>query len=257
VASGDFNWNINAIFNRNRNKALDIGQALTLFSTNAGAPVAILEGQPIGVFYGTFFATDANGGQVKTTAGIPTMERGVQNSPTSYTPGRDASGLPSGTVLRKVIGDPNPDYTATLLNELQWKKLGLRIQFDAVQGVAVFNADFRTRQGVGNGKVAEQEQTGQLPRGYISGIYAIEEWRIDDGSFVKLREVSLSYNIGRVKGIRDITLLLSGRNLVSWDQYDGYDPEVNAAGQSTLLRGIDFGSVPIPRTFSLSLKANF
>ncbi len=257
VASGGFNWNINAIFNRNRNKALDIGQALTLFSTNAGAPVAILEGQPIGVFYGTFFAMDANRGQVKTTAGIPTMERGVQNSPTSYTPGRDASGLPSGTVLRKVIGDPNPDYTATLVNELQWKKLGLRIQLDAVQGVDVFNADFRTRQGVGNGKVAGQEQTGQLPRGYISGVYAIEEWRIDDGSFVKLREVSLSYNIGRVKGIRDITLLLSGRNLVSWDQYDGYDPEVNAAGQSTLLRGIDFGSVPIPRTFSLSLKANF
>ena len=144
-----------------------------------------------------------------------------------------------------------------MVNEITYKKLGIRVQLDAVQGVDVFNADFRTRQGVGNGKVAEQEQTGQLPRGYIPGIYAIEEWRIDDGSFVKLREVSFSYNFGTIKNIRDITVLVSGRNLISWDEYKGYDPEVNAGGQSTLLRGIDFGAVPIPRTFSFSLQAKF
>ena len=78
----------------------------------------------------------------------------------SYTPQRDQNGLPTGTTLRKVIGDPNPDYTATLTNELSYKKFGLRIQLDAVQGVDVFNADFRTRQGVGNGTVAEQEGPG-------------------------------------------------------------------------------------------------
>jgi hypothetical protein len=121
----------------------------------------------------------------------------------------------------------------------------------------VFNADFRTRQGVGNGLVAEQEDLGKVPRGYVVGIYAIEQWRIDDGSFVKLREVSLSYSFGNIKGIRDITASLSGRNLISWDDYKGYDPEVNAGGQSTLLRGIDFGSVPIPRTFSFTIQAKF
>jgi len=50
---------------------------------------------------------------------------------------------------------------------------------------------------------------------------------------------------------------VSGRNLVSWDNYKGYDPEVNAAGQSTVLRGIDFGPVPVPRTFSVGLSAKF
>ncbi|HMK04354.1 MAG TPA: hypothetical protein VK489_09190, partial [Ferruginibacter sp.] len=210
-----------------------------------------------GVFYGTFFATDASGNVVKNSSGIPQQERGIQNSPTTYTPQRDAAGLPTGTPLRKVIGDPNPDYTASLVNEVNYKRFGLRVQVDAVQGGDVFNADFRTRQGVGNGKIAEQEQTGQLPRGYIAGVYAIEEWRIDDGSFVKLREVSLSYNFGKIKFINDLTFMVSGRNLISWDDYKGYDPEVNAAGQSTLLRGIDFGAVPIPRTFSLSLQAKF
>ena len=143
------------------------------------------------------------------------------------------------------------------MNELGYKKFGLRIQLDAVQGVDVFNADFRTRQGVGNGKVAEQEDLGIVPRGYINSIYQIEQWRIDDGSFVKLREVSLSYSLGKVRFINDLSIGLSGRNLVSWDNYKGYDPEVNAAGQSTLLRGIDFGAVPIPRTYRLSINARF
>ncbi len=257
VSTKNFKWNINGIFNHNRNKATNIGAALTLFSTNGGAPVAILQGQPIGVFYGTFFATDADGSQILNAAGIPVIARGTQNSPQDYTLDKAGSAAGTGTVLRKIIGNPNPDYTATLVNEFSYKKLGLRVQLDAVQGVDVFNADFRTRQGVGNGLVAQQEDLGQIPRGYILGIYGIEQWRIDDGNFVKLREVSLSYILGNIKGFRDITASLSGRNLISWDNYKGYDPEVNAAGQSTLLRGIDFGSVPIPRTFSFTLQAKF
>jgi outer membrane receptor protein involved in Fe transport len=259
VRNKDVRWDVTAIYNRNRNKALKIGRALTLLSTNAGAPIAILEGEPVGVFYGTFFAVDNSGNQLKNAAGFPQMERGdVQTDPLKYTTQRDANGLPTGPAqLRKVIGDPNPDYTASLVNEVSYKKFGLRVQFDAVQGVDVWNADFRTRQGVGNGKVAEQEHNGILPRGYINSVYQIEEWRIDDGSFVKLREINLSYNFGKVKPFNDLTVSASGRNLFSWDDYKGYDPEVNAAGQSTVLRGIDFGGVPIPRTFSINLAAKF
>jgi TonB-linked SusC/RagA family outer membrane protein len=257
VASKDVQWEITGIFNHNRNKAINIGQAVNLLSTNAGAPVAIVQGQPIGVFYGTFFATDASGNQVKNTSGIPQIEKGTQNSALVYTPGRDVNGLPTGTTLRRIIGNPNPDYTASLVNEVSYKKFSLRMQIDAVKGVDVFNADFRTRQGVGNGKVAEQEQIGLLPRGYITGIYAIEQWRIDDGAYVKLRELSFSYDFGKVKYISNLSVNFSGRNLISWDNYKGYDPEVNAGGQSTILRGIDFGAVPIPRTFSFGIKAQF
>lgn len=236
VQTKDLKWEMTTIYNRNENKAIKIGQALTLFSTNAGAPVAIVEGQPIGVFYGTYFARGTDGSITKNAAGIPLAATGV---------------------TRKVIGNPNPDYTASLVNEISYKKWNFRAQLDAVQGVDVFNADFRTRQGVGNGKVAEAEQRSLLPRGYISGVYAIEEWRVDDGSFVKLRELSVSYNIGKVKFINNLSLNFSGRNLISWDNYKGYDPEVNSAGQSTLLRGIDFGATPIPRTFSFGIKADF
>jgi TonB-linked SusC/RagA family outer membrane protein len=260
VNTKDIQWNITGIYNHNRNKVLEVGPALTLFATNGGAPISLLEGYPVGIYYGTFFAVDANGAQVKSTEGFPQMERGIQNTPLTYTPQRGPNGLPllTGTVpLRKVIGDPNPDYTATLVNELRYKRLNLRFQLDAVQGGEVFNADFRTRQGVGNGTLAEAEYLGKVPRGFILANYQVEEWRVDDGSFVKLREVSLSYSFGNFKFFKDLTLNLSGRNLISWDNYKGYDPEVNGAGQSTLLRGIDFGSVPIPRTFQFGIAAKF
>jgi TonB-linked SusC/RagA family outer membrane protein len=293
----NFSWNITGILNRNRNRVINTGQPLITFATNGGAPIALIEGQPAGVFYGTFFATtpggsfskQANGlpnhnGLVLNPNGIPRQAYGTQTSPTTYNQldflpgGAQGLGIPQGAPLRKIIGDPNPDYTATLINEFKYKKFGFRIQLDAVKGGDIFNADFRTRQGVGNGKLAELEQTGQLPRGYISpygvgnvpagvtvpsnivlnqGIYAIEEWRIDDGSFTKLRELQISYSAGKIKWFNDVTISITGRNLYSWDKYIGYDPEVNAGGQSTLIRGVDFGAVPIPRTFSFGLQAKF
>ncbi|HZE86411.1 MAG TPA: SusC/RagA family TonB-linked outer membrane protein [Puia sp.] len=258
VRTKTFSWDMTAIYNHNENKALNIGQSLILYNTNGGAPVAIIGGQPIGVFYGTFFATNADGSQLKTPAGIPTIESGIQTGPLTYTPQRNTTtGLPTGTNLQKIIGNPNPKYTATWTNDLRYNRIGLHVQLDAVQGVDVFNADFRTRQGVDNGKVAEQEDLGKLPRGYIAGIYGIQQWRIDNGNFVKLREVALSYTVGRLRGFSELSISLGARNLISWDKYKGYDPEVNAGGQSTLLRGIDFGTVPIPRTFSLGIRAKF
>lgn len=287
VRKNKFSWNITGIFNRNRNEVLNIGSALIQFATNQGAPVALIQGQPVGVFYGTFFATTPGGsysanniglpnheGLVLSPGGIPRQAYGVQSSVLDYTlrdylPGGPAGqGIPVGTPLRKIIGDPNPAFTTTLINEFTINKVNIRLQIDATHGNDVFNADFRTRQGVGNGKIAELEHNGKLPRGYISaynpnaafatGIYGIEEWRVQDGSNIRLREFSASYNFGKIKNIfRDLSLSLTGRNLFVWTKYLGYDPEVNAGGQSTLLRGIDFGAVPIPRTISVGLQAKF
>jgi TonB-linked SusC/RagA family outer membrane protein len=252
----DWSWDVTAIYNRNRNKAIKAGQAISLVGVS-GSPIWVAENYPVGVFYGTFFAKDNDGNDIKNASGFPLNEKGVQSGFNQYTTQRDGAGLPTGSSVLKVIGDPNPDYTASLVNEVGYKKFGLRFQFDAVQGVDIWNADFRTRQGVGNGKVAEQEQLGLLPRGYVNSVYQIEEWRIDDGSFVKLREISLSYRLGKVKFFNDLTVSVSGRNLISWDDYKGYDPETNAGGQSTVLRAVDFGTVPIPRTFSFNVAAKF
>jgi len=244
ISGKDLTWNIFASVNHNKNLVTASSQVTPIFLANAGgSPSAILAGYPIGVFYGNYFERDKSGNLTLDAAGRPIA---AVNNPTAQ------------TLLRKALGDPNPDWIVSLNNSLDFKKLSFSFLFDGALGQEVFNADRRTRQGVGIGDYSEKEIKGELPRGYIFSIYNTEEWRVEDGSYIKLREVALSYQLPSfVKFIRSSSISLVGRNLVSFDNYDGYDPETNAAGNSSVLRGIDFGNVPIPRTFQLIFRAGF
>ena len=171
---------------------------------------------------------------------------------------RDANGQPTGIPLQKVIGDPNPDYIIGASTTLRYKRFALTAVIESVQGLDVFDADKRTRQGVGIGEFSEKELTGELPRGYIWAIYPILDWRIEDGSFTKIREVSLSYTIPDIGGVLNNTVIsVGGRNLFSFDNFFSYDPETNSGGQSNLMRNVNFGTVPIPRVYTLNIKTNF
>jgi len=269
VKTTDFTWDLTLIYNRNRNKVLDLPgsngatQAISIDNA-AGAPVYLLNGQPAGVFYGSTYARNPDGSLLLTPQGFPQDERtsGQAVGSTTFTPAREANGQPSyaaGTaVANAVIGNPNPNWTGSLNTNFAYKKLSLHLLLDAVRGVSVFNADKRTRQGVGLGDLAEQELRGDLPRSYIFAIYNTQQFRVDDGSYVKLREVALSYALPTFsKFISGLNIALVGRNLYSWDHYNGFDPETSAGGSSDLLRAIDFGNVPIPRTYQLKLSATF
>lgn len=259
VKTKDFSWDVTFIFNRNRNKILSLGSPRIEISTVSGAPVFLLEGQPASVFFEFPYARNPDGSLLLTAQGFPQRERGTQTTATiDYTPQRTAEGQPTGTFVRKIIGDPNPKWTGSFASNLTYKRLSFRFMLDAVQGSQVFNADKRTRENVGIGTLTEQEMNGTLQRGYIFAIGPIGEFRVDDGSFVKLREVALSYRLPNVvKGISSLNLALIGRNLISWDKYNGFDPETNSGGNADLVRGVDFGNVPIPRTYQLQLSASF
>jgi TonB-linked SusC/RagA family outer membrane protein len=242
IQKRDFNWSLYGSINRNKNLVTASSQIapITLVN-NGGSPSVILAGYPVGAFFGNYFVRDANG-NLSLDAG-----------------GRPIAATTTGTNLaRQVLGDPNPDWVLSLSNNFDYKKLSFSFLIDGAQGQEVFNADRRTRQGVGIGDYAEKEAKGQLPRGYIWSIYATEEWRVESGSYIKLREIALSYQLPMLaKFIKSSSVSVVGRNLISWDTYDGYDPETNAGGNSAVLRGIDFGNVPIPKTFQLTFKATF
>ncbi|WP_229320785.1 SusC/RagA family TonB-linked outer membrane protein [Larkinella knui] len=259
IKTKDWSWDVTFIYNRNRNKVLELGSPVINISTAAGS-IYLLKGQPAGVFYGTTYATNPDGSMLLTPQGFTQVERGTQ------TPGSvdyvvdhtGPDGQPKGTPVSAVIGNPNPKWTGSFSSSLSYKKLSLRFLLDAVQGFDVYNSDKRTRQGVGIGEYAEKELKGELPRGYIYSIYNTEAWRIEDGSFVKLRELALSYKLPNlVKNMSNFSISLVGRNLHSWDNYTGFDPETNAGGTSDLVRGLDFGNVPIPRTYQVQLSATF
>ena len=244
VSGKDLTWNILASVNHNKNLVTASSQVTPIFLANAGgSPSAILAGYPVGVFYGNYFERDKSGNLTLDASGRPIA---AVNNPVDK------------VLLRQALGDPNPDWIVSFSNSLDYKKLSFSFLFDGALGQEVFNADRRTRQGVGIGDYSEKEIKGILPRGYIFSIYNTEEWRVEDGSYIKLREVALSYQLPSfVKFIKSSSISLVGRNLVSFDNYDGYDPETNAGGNSSVLRGIDFGNVPIPRTYQLTFRAGF
>jgi hypothetical protein len=160
-----------------------------------------------------------------------------------------------------VLGDPNPDWSGSLVNELLIGRVGVRIQFDGVYGFEVYNWDWITRNNVGNGTMAERELRGELTRGWVAAIGGfigprIQEEHVQDGSFTKLRELAISYTLPRTRFAESMKIALVGRNLFSFDDYNGFDPEINSSGQS-IVRGNDFGAFPIPRTIQLSIITNF
>ena len=265
VKTTNLNWDFTIIYNQNRNKVTSLG-GLTVLDVGAegtsGAPVRLLLNQPVGVFFGTGYARNADGTLLLSPSGFPQSERAtaVNTGTTDFTPARTLDGKfdVSSPLANVIIGNPNPKWTGSFSTNLSYKKLNLHVLLDAVQGLNVFNADKRTRQGVGLGDYAERELRGELPRGYIFGVYTTQEFRVDDGSYTKLREVALSYTLPQITPtIKRLTVALVGRNLYSWDKYTGFDPETNAGGNNDLIRGVDFGNVPIPRTYQVKLTATF
>lgn len=261
VKVNDFRWDASLLINKNDNEITKLYQNAGFIGLDATSTQGVLEGYPVGVYYINYYARNADGSYLlKDVNGfkLPQVERG---DAATNTPAKDANGQPTGTPLRKVIGDPNPDYTATLVNEIAYKNFSFRFQLDRVAGFEVYNWDWITRNNVGNGKLAEKELNGEVPRGWVAAIGGfigprIQEEHVQDGTFTKLREVALSYTLKKLKFAESMKISFIGRNLVSWDNYVGFDPEINASGQS-VIRGNDFGAFPIPRVFQVSLTTNF
>lgn len=280
IKTSKMSWNIFGTFSHNDNKVTSLPFGLTQIASPTGAPIYLIEGAPVGVFYGNYFARDASGAilnrPIKVALlkdnkvssvqanNLPQVERGpAQKDPLNPNSFRNADGQVAITgansvIQRKIIGNPNPRNIWSLGTNFNYGKLTFSALLDAVSGVEVWNADKRTRNNVGIGFESERELTGAAPRGTVAALAGIEEFRVDDGSFVKLREMSLSYDLGNViKGVEGLQISVTGRNLISWDNYFGYDPETNSTGQSSVARGIDFGNSPIPRSYQFMIRASF
>ena len=198
------------------------------------------EGQPLGFFFGPRYQRNSDGSIKLDTLGRPLRDP-----------------------VNQKIGDPNPDFIVSFSNDFEiWKSFSVHLQFDGMFGQDVFNFTRRILEtpAFGNGKEYEKELSGQYAVGYFNNRRTVFEEYVEDGSFVKLRELSVSYRIDneftRGLGLRSLDARLTGRNLLSFDHYSGYDPEINVASQSTLVRGFDWSTIPLPRTFIFSLTFN-
>ena len=256
IQTKDFSWSMTGTYSSNKNEVNNIeGEQFGI--GNFGFSVA-KNGQPLGVFYQGFYARNTDGSLLLNAGGLPQREKGSYDINGNPVPERDASGQPTGTSLSKVIGDPNPDFIASLTNEIKYKNFSFRMQFDAVQGVDVLSWDTRMFYRFGGGPQTASELRGESVRGTGAANFGIAESYIEDGSYIKLREVSASYSLkDPLKGIDNVKFTLTGRNLFSIDNFSGYDPEVNMDGQSNGARGGIMGLVPIPSVIKFGVTATF
>jgi hypothetical protein len=84
---------------------------------------------------------------------------------------------------------------------------------------------------------------------------------MEDGSYVKLREIALAYLfdqrwVGARLGLSSVEVKLAGRNLYTWTKYTGWDPETNLGGAEVGISGVDFFNNPQTRSFVLTMTLN-
>src|ERR1700730_7613034 len=202
------------------------------------------------------------------------------------------TGLPVADATQRIIADPNPKYTMSYSSSMRWHKLSLSGLLDVRKGGSVWNGtrgvlDFfgtgidtqnRTltngQYGVnyalknypttaGPGKTVVPFTTAQAWenwfRGDGGGFGSVGAQFVEDGSFAKLREISLTYTLDN-QTFRDLTVFSSAdiriadRNLKTWTKYTGFDPEVNLGGAEFLTQGLDYFINPPTRSFVLSFS---
>jgi len=198
----------------------------------------------------------------------------------------------------RAVGNPWPDWTAGLNTEINWRGVQLSAFLDHRQGGNVLNMTRASMYQYGTHKDTEirgQTRTfGQnmlchnitcdvlngpvvgpgagtavvIGQGWFSGppgpgngqgaTGGPISQRLEDGTFTRLREVSIGYSIRdpwvqRLAGTRQIDLKLSGRNLKLWSDYSGTDPETNLGGAANANRGIDWWNPPLSRALVISV----
>ncbi len=278
VNAKNFEWGTTATYTRNRNLVESL--AIQDFQSAGGYPNRIRAGEPAGVFYGSYAGRDCVTGALLLDS-LGRYRRSNQSADMGATLAQRQA-ISHGTCndsLNKVIGDPNPKWMGSLLNEFTvMKKIRLRALLDGVFGNDIMNLSTRAENAgiASNSKSYEREllpygDPRKLPPTFNSRTQGIFQYWIEDGSFVKLRELSASYKFDNVpvrKVFGDgVDVTVSGRNLYVWTNYSGYDPEINLFGtnaggresvQTTAAdRGFDFGGYPIPRVWSISAKVSF
>jgi len=176
--------------------------------------------------------------------------------------------LPDGSTVVRKIGDANPDFTMSFINNLSFKRLHLYGLLDWQHGGSIINlTKFLYDLGSNTADYADPITYGGLQT--TKGANRLRLFPkqtamyVEDASFLKLRELTLSFELpesmvaGFGRGVRSADLSFSGRNLWTHTNYTGMDPEVSNFGNQAVGRNIDVGPFPPSRSFWFSLSLGF
>ncbi len=170
----------------------------------------------------------------------------------------DATGTPTATIVK--VGDSNPDYRIGFTSDLTWKSFSFGTVWDYQHGGDIINlTSFLYVDSQLSPDFGTPAYTKKL-NAYNDGVMTPF---IEDASFLKLREVSLGWLVPRRLtsavglGVRDVRLGVSARNLKTWTNYSGLDPEVANLGDAAIRNNLDVTPYPPSRSFFFTLAVGF
>ena len=266
-------WNLSGNFSRNRNRILNLGATQQQFSDRLGAggglevnPFIQKPGLPIGAVWG--YRTN---GIYRTAAEVNTnFQADARVGDWRYV---DVDG--DGKLTEKdqtQIGDINPAYTFGLTNTIRFRRFDFSALVSASQGNDIINAqrlNFLTLNGT-NGNIPQEfydnafdpqtNPNGKYPmiRSDRQGAGRFSDAFVEDGSFVRLKNVQLGYTMPTkfLRGVSSARLYVNGINLLTSTKYTGFDPEVSAFSEASM-RGVDLGSYPQSRLITVGANLVF
>lgn len=268
VDHSNFKWDMGLIFSTYKNTLLSMSNDES-FTTIDGGIIRTKVGAPIGQFWG--YQTQ---GVFSSTAEAAAANLSIQHSDGSLTPftagdvhfvDRNNDHIINSADMT-VIGDPNPSFIGTYSNKIQWKRFTLDAMFNFSVGNKVYNAlraNLESMSNTDNQTVAAQYrwqvdgQVTTMPKAVwgdpMQNSRFSDRW-IEDGSFIRLKTVTLSYDLPLKSGfISNAQLYVTGNNILTFTRYLGYDPEFNISS-NPLYYGIDGGVTAQPRTVLLGVK---
>lgn len=274
---GKFRWNtsFNIYLNRNKITRLPNGEDVIVGSYSLAS-----EGQPSGVFFGY----KALGVYSKSSDNVYTAPDGTQRP---YVKGSiDGEPFKGGDMIwydatgdgiindddRVIIGNPHPKFSGGFGNTFSYQNFTLNVFFNFVYGNQIMNGLRRERNkltytnNLGTDALGRWRQEGDvtdfpmLRKGDIMENFRVSDFNLEDGSFLRLKEITLSYkfptSLCKRIALKSLRVYVSATNLLTWSNYSGYDPEVNSSTNPFVL-GVDNGAFPKSRSFNLGVELTF
>ena len=305
VERGDFSWSAKFLYDRTRSEITHLNVPAFTYGVSGqgmGEVFYAREGEQVGSFYGLIlakscdqlptgmpcdgFEIDQYGFLVYTGGsgfGTPQWGTDVDVGGTTVKWGTPIQGECTDNITGErtdfcLVGNTLPEYNARLSTNLSWKGVNLYALLDRSAGFNVYNQPlewgfFKRMTGLydqdADAPVSERKPLGYFDAWYgAAGGLAPDNEFVEDGSFTKLREISLSYRlpadfIASVPGFdrfSSIGMTLTGRNLYTWTDYRGYDPEIGKTGGDTgsaAIARVDGYTYPNFRTYTASLQFIF
>jgi TonB-linked SusC/RagA family outer membrane protein len=281
--TGAFSWQTDLNFSTNRNEIteLSFGKDIPVpgvLTVPSGWSI-LREGESIGTFYGLLsdglFQSDeeAMSSPHLKSQNPKAGDRKYKDINSRDTQGK-LTGQPDGVVDeadRTIIGNANPDFIWGVTNKFSWKGIDLSVFIQGVQGnqivnaylfeIASLNAETNVLKEFYDNRWTPENPNNIYPKINPAERNIFSDAQVEDGSFVRIKNITLGYTLpekwlkrGKFSNFR---IYGTVNNLKTFTDYRGYDPEVNAFGQSQLLQGIDYGGYPLATSFIGGIQIGF